>query len=1147
MGTWKPKSGATSGNDVFTGDNSNETAEGGEGNDALYGNGGDDSLYGGAGSDTLYGGGGYNNLYAFDGFYAVNDTAVDYLYAGPLWNILHGGKGDHFIGNVSGDSIVYYYLRPNETVVDFRGVNAAGTGVAPNGTHFSNIDFISVNSQALKAVSLYGHEGADQLIGGQGNDRIFGFGYIDSLDGFFGDDTLDGGGGNDYLDGGEGADHLIGGAGDDSMDGGLAVDTLSGGVGDDIYRVDSTSDIVIESAASGIDRVRASSATYTLGANLENLEYVAYNDITYEIEARSFVGIGNALDNQISGGVKNDRLEGRGGDDVLFGDLGADTMIGGDGNDVFTVDNISDVVVEASNQGSNDTVFTYLSSYTLGANVDHLHYLAIYDSNVFTETNFTGIGNALDNTIIGGSKNDWLDGRAGADFLQGLDGDDVYVIDDAGDIVIENGGVDTIRTAFSSFTLPNLVENIVFTGAGAFAATGTIYSNRISGGGVSDLIDGAGGVDLFQARYASTNQPVVATLSSVTVGGVNVAALTSIERLDIVSGSGADRLTGGAYGDTFDGGAGNDTLDGGAGADIMIGGAGNDTYLVGSSGDVTTETSTSASLDRVFAWVHWTLGANIENLALYGSGALNGAGNSMSNLIIGNGAVNTLTGLAGHDALDGGAGADKMYGGVGNDTYYVDNVLDLVSEKANEGYDTIRATISFTAPVNFERVILDGAGDINAFGNTLANALIGNAGANTLNGAAGADTITGGDGNDSYCVDNSGDVVSETSPTGGVDRVLTIISHTLGANVENLVLQGSAAINGTGNSLNNAITGNAAANILNGGAGNDTLNGAAGADTMIGGTGDDRYFVDAPRDVVTENASAGTDTVYSSISYMLSANVENLVLLGSAALAGTGNSLNNALVGNAAANTLIAGVGNDTLNGGGGADILIGGRGADLIDGGAGADTMEGGADDDLYYVDDIGDVVVEAASAGHDSVITSVSYTLSANVEGMAMASGAANIDGTGNALDNIINGNDGDNAIDVQAGNDRINAGLGNDTLTGGSGADVFHLRGSLGAGNIDTITDFTSGEDTIELSDTVFSALFSPTGKLLLENFVSAHGATAALDADDFILHDQDTGALYYDSDGLGGDAAILFAYLQIGATPVAGNSGDFVITS
>jgi trimeric autotransporter adhesin len=473
-------------------------------------------------------------------------------------------------------------------------------------------------------------------------------------------------------------------------------------------------------------------------------------------------------------------------------------------------------------------------------------------------------------------------------------------------------------------------------------------------------------------------------------------------------------LFGQGGGDLLIGGAGNDSLDGGQGDDVLIGGAGGDGYVVDSAGDTVIENAGEGE-DQVVAGTHFRLPTNVEILQLTGSADLQGYGNDLDN---------SIYGTTGNNLLDGGAGADTMVGKTGDDTYFVDNVGDnIVEYDSDPGNDTIFASISWSlefppSQYGVENLVLQGSADLQGVGNDLANSLVGNSGNNLLdggdegddviNGGGGNDIMIGRTGNDAYFVDSGMDTVIENAGQGS-DTIYSSVHLALAANVENLVLLGSADLQGYGNGLNNAIYGNAGSNLLDGG---------GGADGMFGGAGNDVYYVDNAGDGAFENAGEGTDAVFSTAHFALSANVETLVLQGSADLQGYGNSLANMLYGNA---------------------------GNNLLDGGGGADGMFGGAGNDTYIVDDAGDAVFENAGEGNDAVFASAHFALSANVETLVLQ-GSADLQGYGNSLANTLYGNAGANLLDGEGGTDQV---------TGGAGNDVFLFR--PGEGNGDTIVDF------------------------------------------------------------------------------------------
>lgn len=313
--------------------------------------------------------------------------------------------------------------------------------------------------------------------------------------------------------------------------------------------------------------------------------------------------------------------------------------------------------------------------------------------------------------------------------IYALDGDDTVFSSYAGAVYIYGGqGNDTIDYSDLGLGYGEIYggagEDIIDGGANADIIYGGDEQDQISGWLGNDYIEGGRGNDLLYGN-----------------GGDDI----------IYGGLGGDVIDGGSGDDTIDGGAWDDVIDGGAGADTMIGGLGNDSFVVDDAGDVVIEiASVDSGIDTVNSSVSFSL-ANaaqaagfIERLTLTGTGAINGTGNNLDNIIRGNGSANTLNGLL---------GADELIGGLGDDRYFVDNAADKVLEAAGQGSDTVFASVNYAlaAGQHIEVVattLQAGTGAINLAGNELGQRLNGNNGANTLSGHGGNDTIYGYSGND---------------------------------------------------------------------------------------------------------------------------------------------------------------------------------------------------------------------------------------------------------------------------------------------------------------------------------------------------------------------------------------------------------------
>lgn len=332
-----------------------------------------------------------------------------------------------------------------------------------------------------------------------------------------------------------------------------------------------------------------------------------------------------------------------------------------------------------------------------------------------------------------------------------------------------------------------------------------------------------------------------------------------------------------------------------------------------------------------------------------------------------------------------------------------------------------------------------------------------------------------------------------------------------------------------GNGGGDTLVGKRGKDVLNGGVGNDVLNGGAGADKLNGGEGTDTITYEDSCAAVTINLETGLaqggdaqGDVFTSIENVTGSAYKDKL---------TGDAGNNVLNGLAGNDELSGGAGNDRLIGGAGRDTLWGGEGNDHLIGDTGtdadyasgaADTMYGGNGNDTYSVYQVGDVVVENAAEGTDIVLASVDYTLSANVENLAMFGTA--VRGTGNDLANKITGSTGDNIINGKAGHD---------DLVGNGGSDTF-VFDAPDAASSDIVRDFRSGDDRVAISVSGFG-LSLVAGQALPSDYLvfdaarpanadplqTAHGQFIALQ------DNANTTSLYFDADGGLPGASVLIA--------------------
>ncbi|HEX8388363.1 MAG TPA: calcium-binding protein, partial [Sphingomonas sp.] len=704
----------------------------------------------------------------------------------------------------------------------------------------------------------------------------------------------------------------------------------------------------------------------------------------------------------------------------------------------YTIDQQKDVV---SYRGAKAAVTVDLklthTQDTIGAGKDYISNMeGIYGS----LHGDTLRGDDHGNILIGDDGNDLLEGRGGFDEIFAGNGDDVVDGGAFSDRLFGDGGNDVIR--------------------------GGIGIDWIDGGDGDDVLQGGGWAETFVTNYPGVDTLIggagadtylfagIGDLGAVNNGmGGQHAGIRNVVEFRAVEG---DKIDLSALGLAFNG----ESTSTAPGIVYEVKQTGTVVH-VRTAGNLF---SGSIQLDRA--------------VELYEStpGVLKGVevvmGTEGDDHIVANADHDVIRGLGGHDLLIGGDGDDIMYAGKGDDVLDGQGGADAYAL----GYSDMRGSIKTVVMDSADRIALAGFPELKWIG---TGAFTGSYSHTEPKGPTGVPEIRYKhiDGDTLVQIDATGDGRSdaafwvkgmtsftyedgtlrtaEVPPTevtlteagdvwqggAGPEKV-----YGLGGNDKLSGKEGKDTLFGDGG--NDQLYGGADADQLLGGVGRDYLDGGQGADVMIGGAGADSYVVDDAGDQVIEAAEPGqpadqqVDVVTSFVDYQLTEAVENLSLFGTLQINGRGNALDNRIWGSGGNNQLFGLAGNDLLDGNGGTDVLVGGIG------------------DDVYWVDDASDQVVEAAGEGTDTVLAFTSLTLAENVERLELVMDRS-IDGTGNALNNVLTGNNLANVLTGGAGDDRLLGGLGADTLHGGLGKDVLHGQGGAdlmigGAGSDDYSVD-------------------------------------------------------------------------------------------